>query len=90
MSDLREHKKNLARELKQRIIAAGGKGVHVQGGRGTAWGWIEVMGPGGKTFTQAQRKAVEEVCGSACANVWVGRLDDVERILERFPFALAQ
>ena len=85
MSELREHKKELARELKRRIIAAGGQGVSVRGGRGTAWAWIEVEGPGGQSFTAVQRKAVEEVCGPCCANVWVGRLDEVERILERSP-----
>ncbi len=83
MSELREHKKELVRELKKRIITAGGQGVSVRGGRGTAWGWIEVWGPGGQSFTAVQRKAVEEVCGRCGANFWVGELDDVERILAR-------
>lgn len=78
-----DHRKSLARELKARIVKAGGLGVHVRGGRGTAWGWIDVSGslPGG-TFTPDQRQAVESVTGKrAGSNFWVGTIEDVERIL---------
>jgi hypothetical protein len=76
------HRKSLARELKKRIIAAGGEGVSVRGGRGTAWGWINVWGPNYGTFTPAQRKAVESVTGSpAGGNCWVGEIETIERIL---------
>lgn len=82
MGDYGEHRKKLAQELKRRIIAAGGKGVMVRGGRGTAWGWIEVFGPDFGTFTPEQRKAVEGVTGSpAGGNCWVGEIETVERIL---------
>ena len=37
-----DYKKRLVKELKKRIVAAGGDGVSVRGGRGTAWGWIDV------------------------------------------------
>lgn len=78
-----DHRKRLARELKLMIVNAGGKGVSVRGGRGTAWGWIDVKGslPGGE-FTPAQRKAVELVTGGRTGvNFWVGKIEDVERIL---------
>lgn len=78
-----DHRTKLAKELKTKIVAAGGEGVHVRGGLGTAWGWIDVSGslPGGE-FTPAQRKAVEQVTGSRTGvNYWVGKIEDVERIL---------
>lgn len=83
MGDYGEHRKKLIKELKARIVAAGGKGVRVHGGRGTAWGWIDVWGSEQfSNFTPAQRKAIEAVCGSpAGANCWVGRIETVERIL---------
>ncbi len=82
MGNYGEHRKRLVKELKARIVAAGGKGVRVHGGRGTAWGWIDVWGAKFSDFTPAQRKAVEKVCGSpAGANCWVGRIEDVERLL---------
>lgn len=77
-----EYKKRLVKELKKRIEAAGGEGVSVRGGRGTAWGWIDVWGPGCKDFTPAQRKAVESVVGgSPGGNCWCGELSTVGRIL---------
>lgn len=78
-----EHRKRLARELKARIVAAGGKGVSVQGGRGTAWGWIDVKGSlSGGEFTPAERRAVEKVTGSPTGvNYWVGRIEELECIL---------
>jgi len=78
-----DYKKRLVKELKKRIVATGGEGVSVRGGRGTAWGWIDVWGPnGGEEFTPAQRKAVESVVGgSAGANCWCGELETVGRIL---------
>lgn len=78
-----EHRKRLVKELKARIVAAGGKGVSVQGGRGTAWGWIDVRGSGRfGEFTKAQRRAVEKVTGSpAGLNCWVGQIETVERIV---------
>lgn len=78
-----DHRKKLAKELKAKIVAAGGKGVSVRGGRGTAWGWLDVKGsePGGK-FTPEQREAVERVTGNRPGvNFWVGTIEDVERIL---------
>jgi hypothetical protein len=82
MGDYGEHRKKLAQELKRRIIAAGGEGVMVRGGRGTAWGWIEVFGPDFGTFTPVQRQAVESVTHSpAGGNCWVGEIATVERIL---------
>jgi len=82
MGDYGEHRKKLAKELKARIVAAGGNGVRVKGGQGTAWGWIDVWGAESSNFTPAQRKAVEEVCRSpAGANCWVGTIEDIERIL---------
>lgn len=82
MGNYGEHRKKLAQELKKRIIAAGGQGIMVRGGRGTAWGWIDVWGPNYGTFTPAQRKAVESVTHSpAGGNCWVGKIEDVERIL---------
>lgn len=83
MSSYGEHRKKLARKLKDRILAAGGDGVHVRGGHGTAWGWIDISGslPGGQ-FTPAQKRAVEQVTGSPTGvNCWVGKIEDVERIL---------
>ena len=77
-----DHRKALVRALKAKIVAAGGVGVMVRGGRGTAWGWIDVWGPNFGDFTPAQRKAVEQVTGSpAGANCWVGTIEDVERIV---------
>jgi len=78
-----EWKKRLVRELKKKVVAAGGEGVSVRGGRGTAWGWIEILGPnGGDSFTPAQRKAIETVCGSPPGgNFWCGELAEVGRIL---------
>ncbi|MCK5235884.1 MAG: hypothetical protein KAR06_02770 [Deltaproteobacteria bacterium] len=82
MGDYGEYKKLLCRELKKRIIAAGGKGVRVNGGRGTAWGWIEVWGAKYSMFTKRQRKAVEKVCKSpAGGNCWVGQLKEVGGVL---------
>jgi hypothetical protein len=83
MGDYGEHRKKLAKELKARIIAAGGEGVSVRGQRGTAWGWIGVSGSGRfSNFTPAQKRAVENVVGGkAGLNFWVGEIDDVERIL---------
>lgn len=83
MGNYGDHRKKLAKELKARIVAAGGKGVRVQGQQGTAWGWIGVHGSGQySNFTPAQRKAVEKVCRSpAGANYWVGEIEAVERIL---------
>lgn len=78
-----EHRVKLVRELKDRIVSGGGNGVHVRGGRGTAWGWIDVSGslPGGE-FTPAQKRAVEQVTGSPTGgNFWVGEIEKVERIL---------
>lgn len=78
-----EHRKRLAKELKARIVEAGGKGVRVRGGRGTAWGWIDVWGSGRfSEFTPAQGQAVERITGSKLGlNCWVGTIKDVERIL---------
>ena len=72
----------LARELKARIVAAGGNGVSVRGQRGTAWGWIDVSGSlHGGEFTPEQKQAVQEVTGSPTGvNFWVGKIEDVERI----------
>lgn len=82
MGDYADHRTALAKELKRRIVAAGGEGVRVRGGRGTAWGWIDVWGPEFCNFTPTQRKAVEQVTGSpAGGNCWVGTIEDVERIL---------
>lgn len=83
MGNYGDWKKQLARELKKKIIAAGGQGVRVVGGRGTGWGWIDVWAPPGAAgFTPEQRKAVESVVGgSAGGNCWVGQLEDVGRIL---------
>ena len=78
-----EHRKRLARELKARIVAAGGQDVHVRGGQGTGWGWIDVSGSlRGGEFTPGQKQAVQEVTGSPTGvNFWVGQIEDVERIL---------
>jgi hypothetical protein len=78
-----DYKKRLVKELKKRIVAAGGDGVSVRGGRGTAWGWIDVWcSPGADGFTPQQRRAVESVVGgSAGGNCWVGKLEEVGRIL---------
>lgn len=83
MSAYGAHRKKLSRLLKQKIVEAGGEGIHVRCGRGTAWGWLDVSGslPGGE-FTPAQRQAVENVThGRAGGNFWVGTLEDVGRIL---------
>lgn len=59
-----EHRQLLAKELKKRLEAAGGKGISVRGGTGTAWGWIHVMGSvRGDRFTKEQAQAVRQVCG---------------------------
>lgn len=72
----------LAKELKRRIVAKGGAGVMVRGGRGTGWGWIDVYGTDYSQFTPEQRVAVESIVGDhACGNCWVGRIQDVQRIL---------
>ncbi len=77
-----EHRKALAAELKRRIVVAGGDGVSVRGGKGTAWGWIHVGTPSGQCFTPAQREAVEKVVGeNAGGNFWCGEIHEVERIL---------
>ena len=83
-----ERRKWLAEQLKDRIVAAGGKGVRVRCGRGTAWGWIDVWCPKGSLeFTPAQRKAVEQVVGGKLGgNCWVGEIGEVERILGVEPF----
>ena len=75
-------KKDLTRELKRRIVAAGGAGVGVTGGRGTAWGWIEVLGPDGGSFTDAQRNAVRQVTsGEPGGNYWCDELKEVGELL---------
>ncbi len=83
MSATGEWKKQLVRELKKRIEAAGGKGVSVRSGRGTAWGWIDVWATDSLNgFSPAQRKAVESVVGgSAGGNCWTGEIETVGRIL---------
>lgn len=82
MGNYGEHRKKLAKELKARIVAAGGKGVRVLGGQGTAWGWINVWGANWSDFTPVQRKAVETVCRSpAGGNCWIGEIETVESIL---------
>jgi len=57
------HKTKLAAELKKRIISAGGPGVLVRGGQGTAYGWIEVTGGPtlGSAFTKQQITAIKRV-----------------------------
>lgn len=82
-----QHRITLAKELKRRIIAKGGAGVTVRGGRGTAWDWIDVCGTNYNTFTPEQRVAVEAVVGRpAGGNVWVGEIETVERILGVKPY----
>lgn len=83
VGDYADHRTALAKELKRKIVEAGGEGVSVRGGRGTAWGWIDVWGSSEfREFTTAQRKAVEQVTGSSAGlNCWVGTIEDVERIL---------
>lgn len=79
-----EHRKQLACLLKQQLEKAGGKGVSVRGGTGTAWGWIHVMGsPRGDHFTKKQSRAVEKVCGPHGLNYWCGEIETVEGILTR-------
>lgn len=78
-----EHRNALAAELKRRLVTAGARGVHVRGGRGTAWGWIDISGSQKwGHFTAKERRIVERICGSPPGlNFWVGEIKDVERIL---------
>lgn len=84
MGEYADRRTALAKELKRRIVAAGGQGVRVKGGRGTAYGWIDVWcSEGADGFTPEQRQAVETVTGSSAGgNCWVGRVEEVEMILE--------
>jgi len=84
LGNYQEHRKNLARLLKQQIEKAGGQGVSVRGDTGTAWGWIHVMGSvRGDRFTEEQAQAVRQVCGPHGLNYWCGEIETVEGILAR-------
>lgn len=83
-----EHRKALVKELKARLVRAGAKGVHVRGGRGTAWGWIDIRGSRRwGEFTARERRIVERITGRTTgANFWCAEIDEVERMLGVRPY----
>ena len=78
-----EQRKRLVKELKAKLVKAGAAGISVRGGRGTAWGWIDISGSGpGGEFTAKQRRVIEQITGiTPGGNFWVAEMEEVERIL---------
>jgi len=84
------HKAKLVLELKRRIVSAGGSGVLVRGGKGTAYGWIEVTGGPvfGDSFTKQQVVAIKRVFGPdqhPGANFFVVQVHHLARMF-KMPF----